>query len=235
MSRYESTSEAHFDSIAKDYDHYKKKNRYYYNTIKKILKKLITEPRNSSILEVGCGTGDILHSLKPGTGLGVDASIKMVSQAKKKYGGEKNLSFLVGRAEELELESIYDYIVMVDLLEHLDDVGKTLTSLNKIANHKTKIIIITPNHMWSQILYVLEKLRLKMPEGPHSFISLKNIRKTLEEKGFEVVEDGYRLILPLNIPVISETVNNLFYKIPPLKKLGLIQYSVSKKLEVSST
>ena len=42
-------------------------------------------PEKSNILELGCGNGHLLASLKPNYGLGIDFSKKLVKEAKKKH------------------------------------------------------------------------------------------------------------------------------------------------------
>jgi len=55
--------QSHFDGIASEYDYWKKKNAYYHSTIKAFLGKII--PKESHVLEIGCGTGEILAYLRP--------------------------------------------------------------------------------------------------------------------------------------------------------------------------
>ena len=41
--------------------------------------------KNSSILELGCGTGNLIGNLSPSYGIGVDISDEMVKIAENKY------------------------------------------------------------------------------------------------------------------------------------------------------
>jgi len=79
MNNKDKSSESHFDKIAKDYDFYKKKNWYYYKNLKRVLLGNIPNTENKSVLEIGCGTGDMISSLNPKYGLGTDISIFYVS------------------------------------------------------------------------------------------------------------------------------------------------------------
>ena len=65
-----------FDILSSDRLKWIKKNKYYYEDKEKYHRFLI--PENHSILELGCGTGDLLSSLKPSHGVGVDFSSKMI-------------------------------------------------------------------------------------------------------------------------------------------------------------
>ena len=81
----------HFNDIAEEYDYFKKRNKFYYDNLKSLLKKII--PTNKIVLEIGCGTGDLLAYLKPKKGYGYDISGEMIKIAKSKYGSKKNLRF----------------------------------------------------------------------------------------------------------------------------------------------
>jgi len=67
--------QSHFDQIAFSYDEYKRRNWYYYQRLKTLLQGLI--PPGKRVLEVGCGTGDVLASLAPSFGVGIDVSKNM--------------------------------------------------------------------------------------------------------------------------------------------------------------
>src|SRR3989344_4041488 len=116
--------ENHFNIIAKDYDYWKNKNWYYYRNLKTLYGSFI--PANSRIWEIGCGTGDILASLEPSTGLGTDISEEMINMAKQKYSGKINLKFkatdITEAIKTTETEN-YDYIIMVDVLEHIKNMN----------------------------------------------------------------------------------------------------------------
>src|SRR4030042_5141660 len=106
-----------FDSAAKDRKHWKKKNRYYYKKITQFMKFVI--PEGSSVLEIGCSTGDLLNDLKPFNGVGIDFSVNMIEIAKKNY---PQLTFIEMDAEDFNLDYKFDYIILSDLIGYLDDV-----------------------------------------------------------------------------------------------------------------
>src|SRR5215471_4598965 len=79
-------------------------------------------PESAHVLELGCGTGDLLAALKPSFGVGVDFSAGMIAQARKAH---PELTFLVGDIEDAafvrSLPGPFDAIVVVDTLGALDD------------------------------------------------------------------------------------------------------------------
>ena len=62
----------HFEGIAGEYDRWKEMSAYYYRLLAGIYREHV--PEGASVLEIGCGTGTLLHALRPSRGLGVDVS-----------------------------------------------------------------------------------------------------------------------------------------------------------------
>lgn len=209
--------EKHFDKVAADYDFYKKKNSFYYQNLKKLLARLI--PRESRVLEIGCGTGDLVHHLRPEKGVGYDISSEMISISKSKYLNSKNLTFTTKWPKEK-----FDYIFMSDVIEHLEKPEKTLNEITKLMNKNTKLVITMANPLWEPILMIGEKLGAKMPEGPHKRIRYQDIKTLCKKAGMKVIKHDYRLLVPVKIPIITSFANKYLEKL--LKPLCFIEYFV---------
>jgi ubiquinone/menaquinone biosynthesis C-methylase UbiE len=111
----------YFDDIASRRDYWKQKNRYYYDYVENNLLPFLIPP-GRRVLEVGCGTGDLLAQLKPSMGLGIDISEKMVQIARQKYRNN-NLKFKTAQIGEIEESGEpFDFIVLSDLVGFLADV-----------------------------------------------------------------------------------------------------------------
>jgi ubiquinone/menaquinone biosynthesis C-methylase UbiE len=211
----------HFDKISKEYDYWKKKNYYYYDTIKEFVRRII--PPGNKVLEVGCGTGDILAHVKPGTGVGVDISPEMVSIAAKKH---PEYRFVAGAIEDLDLGEKFDYIIVVDVMDHVQDVHDVFKALFKLCHPATKIILTTINPWWDPVLDLAEKVGAKMPEGPHNFIEKRNLETMAEAADLKISYSGYLLLFPKYIPVFSYLVNSIGTRLWPLYKMSFVQYMI---------
>lgn len=214
----------YFNSIAKDRDKWKKKNRYYYRELENLLKFFI--PNRDSILEVGCGTGDFLNALKPKEGVGIDISREMIDLSKKKY---PEYEFYVMDAEDMAIKRKFDYVIMSDLLGHLEDVWQAFRQLDSVIKPETRIIVTYYNFLWEPILRLAERLNLKMRQKVQNWLSLADIENLLNLNGYEVIKKGRRFLLPIYIPLISELVNRYLAKIPILEKMCLLQYLIARK------
>jgi ubiquinone/menaquinone biosynthesis C-methylase UbiE len=219
----------HFEEVAPKYDWYKERAWYYYDWVKKISRMHIPLAQHKRVLELGCGTGDVLAYLNPKYGLGIDISENMITIAKQKHKGRKNLQFAVGAGETLNVKGRYDVILMPDVIEHLADVRKTFKRLEAIADEKTKIIVTMINPIWEPILMAGEKMGRKMPEGPHNRITFKELRHILAGLGLEVVCRSFYVFVPVHIPFVSNPFNAVFNRLPLVRRLGLIEVLEIKK------
>ena len=59
----------------------------------------VVEAHPERVLEVGCGTGDLLAALKPKEGIGVDISPRLIEEARRKH---PLIDFVVADAEPLD-------------------------------------------------------------------------------------------------------------------------------------
>jgi len=214
----------HFDQTAPSYDFFKRRNWYYYLNLKRLARKFI--PKGGTVLEIGAATGDILFSLEPSKGVGIDISPKMIELARQKYKDRPNLEFYSLSADRLDQSLSFDYIVLVDVVEHVENLPELAGQIRKASSPGTTIFVSMANPLWEPVLLLLEKLNMKMPEGKHNRMPAGDIIKIFRDNGLGLDTHGFYLILPAYIPLISEPLNRIFSKIPLFKRLCLIEYLV---------
>ncbi len=149
---------------------------------------MIDQDKRSKILDIGCGTGEILAYFLPRRGLGVDLSEKMIRSAREKYGQNKNLFFKVGDIEKQAIEGNFDYILLNDVIEHLMDIERAFENISRSMTSQTTLVVSMANPWWEPLLMILEKLHLKMPEGPHKRISEGEFEAILGKNKLGILE-----------------------------------------------
>jgi ubiquinone/menaquinone biosynthesis C-methylase UbiE len=217
MSKY-------FNSIAQKREKWNKKNYYYHKLLGRYYSYLI--PKESKVLEVGCGTGDLLNSVNPGYGVGLDISEELIKIARNKYS---NYKFIVSDAENFEFNENFDYVIISDLIGFLLDIQNALKNIKKVCHDKTRIIINSYNYLWEPALKIAEFFRFKQKQPLLNWLSVKDIIGLLELEGFETVKVDKKILLPKNIPVFNYLFNNLVSNLPILNSLSLVNFIVARK------
>jgi SAM-dependent methyltransferase len=213
----------YFNSNAYKRDRWKRRNPYYYREMEKFYRFAI--PEGERVLELGCGTGDLLNVVAPGWGVGIDFSESMLSIARSKY---PHLEFKNMDAHQLVLEESFDAIILSDLIGDLEDVLVVFQQLHKVSIPETRIIISYYNYLWEPVLKLGEWLHLKTKQSLQNWLPMADVTNLLELSGFEAVRRGTRLLLPLNVPLVSWIMNRILAPVPVLRQLCLVEYIVAR-------
>jgi ubiquinone/menaquinone biosynthesis C-methylase UbiE len=85
------------------------------------------------VLEIGCGTGELLNAVQPSYGVGVDFFEEMIKIASASFPAYK---FMIDDIEELRLNEKFDYVIMSDLAMSLWDIQKAFQCLHNVCHEK---------------------------------------------------------------------------------------------------
>ncbi|HLF17342.1 MAG TPA: bifunctional class I SAM-dependent methyltransferase/glycosyltransferase family 2 protein [Candidatus Omnitrophota bacterium] len=209
----------HFDELAPQYDMYKRKNRYYYDNIKTFIQKSV-QPK-CRVLEIGCGTGEILAVTQASYGVGIDISREMVKIAQKKFPG---LHFIHSSVEDFESDEKFDFIIMTDLIHHVYDVMTVFEKIYRFCHPQTRVIVTYVNPWWDPLYKLAEKCGWKAPDVPLNYLDMRNIGKILELVDFKINQTGYLLSSPIFIPLLSYLANSLGVRLWGFNKLSFVSY-----------
>lgn len=225
----------YFENLASKRDKWKRRNSFYHKILEKHFSFVI--PEGSRVLELGCGTGDLLHSVKPSAGVGVDFSEGMIKLAREKY---PDLEFIHADALTFDTNEEFDYIIISDLLSSLWDIQAMFRNLKKIVTSRTKIIITTYNYLWEPVLRLGEILGIKARQPLQSWLSIKDIQNLLYLEDFEIVKVDRKLLVPKYIPLVNFIFNTILSNLPGLDHFNLVNFitarqNVQKDMQYSTT
>jgi 2-polyprenyl-6-hydroxyphenyl methylase/3-demethylubiquinone-9 3-methyltransferase len=130
------------------------------------------------VLDVGCGGGILAETLaaEGATVTGIDPSKKSLAAAQE-HARRSGLAidYRRGTAEDLSgagLEGTFDLVFAVDVLEHVDDLERTLTGIAGVLAPGGGLGFLTHNRTIAGFLEVIweeEYVQHTMPEGFHDF------------------------------------------------------------------
>ncbi len=220
---------AHWDDLAATYDDAKAKNSAYYDLLKAVVDAAVPADRRTRVLEIGCGTGQILASLQPGAGLGVDISAEMIDRARAQYADRPELTFAVGDAAEVVEPGAYAAVVSADVLEHVPDWAAVVDAAVDACAPNGVVVLTTPSPGWALPLWILEKTKLKMPEGPHEFVSIRKIAARLRERGCTVDDVRTHGMIPARLAGLGPALSRAAARAPIAKWCGVIQTVIAHR------
>ncbi|MEC8100065.1 MAG: glycosyltransferase [Pseudomonadota bacterium] len=219
-----------YDGLAKSRKNWLKKSSAFHKEDRLIFNEFIMP--KSKILELGCGTGNLLKSLNPVYGVGIDVSKEIIKEAKKEnkginfiQGDISNLSSLLPKREK------FDYIIMSDTIGYLEDVQTTLEILHNFCNKKTRLIISYYSPLWSPIFSLATLMKFKMPEIKTQLLNLNDIKNFLQISKFDVVRVEKKILSPLKIFGLGRILNRYIATLPFFSFFCLRQYVVARSLE----
>lgn len=219
----------YFDSIAPKRVKNRKKHRYYWDDITSYCSYFISE--DSSVLEVGCGTGELIGGLNANDKTGIDFSPAMIEIAKSKY---HEIDFMVMDAMELRFERKFDVIIISNVVGFLPDVQLVFQNLINVCHSQTKIIVSYYSKLWEPVLKFGENIGIKTKTPQQNWLTLQDLNNLFYLAGFDVYRNTRRMILPVYIPLVSEFFNNFLAKLPLFRHLCINHYSFAMPLTSGS-
>jgi len=222
----------HYDRVAPNRDRWIARNAYFHDEDSRYARFLV--PPGLKVLDLGCGTGHLLETLKPAVGVGIDISSNMIDAARRNYPAERNpnLSFEVGDIEKPEtlsgLEGPFDIIILSDTVGLMEDVETTLASLHSLSSNGTRIIVAYYSWLWSPIISLAELLGAKMRQIPLNRLGPEDVSALLELADFDVIKRDWRQLLPRSLFGLGTLVNRSLATLPIIRRLGVRHYVVAR-------
>jgi SAM-dependent methyltransferase len=214
-----------FDEVAGQHARPGPFKRYYNDRLARLVR--FSVPAGASVLDLGCGTGDLLASLEPRRGLGVDFSEEMLQLARERHAGS-DLEFRLAEAETLELEETFDFILLGNLVGDLTDVQRVLARLPALCHPRTRVFVTHFNYLWSPLVRLAEKLGIKPRQREQNWLELADLENLMELAGIASIKSGRDMLVPLRIPLLSELVNDTLGTLPGLSRLSVNEYVVGR-------
>ncbi len=220
---------AYFDHIAPELDRWSRRNRYYYNDLARLHQFII--PPGCRVLEIGCGTGDLLHATAPAVGVGIDFAPAVVAIARQKH---PDLCFYTLDAETLMPDQLavghrqFDYIVLSGSLGYLGDIQAVLQRLQPFCQPHTRLILTFHNYLWEPLLGLAERLGQRRPQPPQNWLSMDDVANLLTVTGYRPLKRGSRFLWPKYLPGVAGLINRYLAPLPLVKHLCLTTFIVAR-------
>jgi SAM-dependent methyltransferase len=175
------------------------------------------------VLELGSGSNALLDGVGPPGSVACDLSIDMLQQRK----AIATTAAVVGAGEQLPFrDGAFDGVYHINVIEHVADVEAVMAEGARVLSRGGMLAAVTPNGNWERWLELAERWQMKIPEGPHAFLTTRALSGAVGP-WFDVVEHRTFLVCPGGPPALSAAVDRL----PGLAALGwgFFQYMVARR------
>jgi SAM-dependent methyltransferase len=217
---------AHWDKVAEKMKAWQSWGRFYGERLAEIHRFLI--PPGQTVLELGCGVGDLLASVDPKIGVGVDFSPRTLELAKQKYPA---LEFVQADAHELDLgDRTFDYIILSEVVNDLWDVKVVLERLSKYSHSGTRLILNYYSRVWEIPLSLTRWLGLAKRNLQQNWLTIEDLNNLLYLSGFEAVRNWREILFPLPVPLVRQFFNKFLVKLWPFNLFALTNFTLARPL-----
>lgn len=207
---------AHYRELAPHYD--QKANATCKAAYRELVARVFAEA--DSVVELGAGSSPLVTELAAPRRVACDLSLDMLRASRAPLGRA------VADAQRLPFaDAAFDGAFCINLLEHAPDPGLVVCEAGRVLRRGGKFLAVTPNGDVEWLLDLLERFRLKLPEGPHRFLTFADLR-SLGGDQFSTVEHERFLALPVGPWGLARHVDRVN---PSRRRSGLFQYVVMER------
>ncbi len=174
------------------------------------------------VLELGAGPSPALAALNAPFRVASDLSQGMLRANPNLRGMQR----ITADAQCLPFaQESFDAVFCINVLEHVPAPGRLMEEAARVLRPGGLFFAITPNGGVAWLLELLEQLHLKLPEGPHRFLSLPELHGLLPAPLHAEIHRRF-LAFPAGSPALVHAVDRL---VSAGDGLGLFQYLVARK------
>jgi len=179
-----------------------KATRYYRTWLARYYNLYI--PAGASVLEIGCGSGELLAQIQAGRKVGVDLSATQIAAARSRL---PDAEFHVQSGEALDLSERFDYIILSETLNFSADVQLLLERLHAVSHPDSRLVLNIYSTLWRPVLTMAEWLGLRPRQPQSSWISMADIRNLLQLADWSLVVSQPRILLPIRCLGLEHALN----------------------------
>lgn len=165
--------------------------------VKKIVLPLLEKNKELKILDIGCGTGQLIKEIsdkyKMVNYLGIDVAENMIDIAKKNNKG-KNIKFKISSIETFDTVDRYDIIICTHAFPYFPDKEGMIKKIAGLCNKKGQVIIV--NSSTNNLKDLIINFFLKATTSKARYLSIDNMKKLfktakLKVKNIEIIRERF--------------------------------------------
>ncbi|UCG33983.1 MAG: class I SAM-dependent methyltransferase, partial [Phycisphaerales bacterium] len=200
------------------------RHRYYYQRLNKLIGHIVLP--GSRVLDIGCMRGDMLASLTPAYGVGIDICPTAVEAARQRH---PDLHFRVLAGEDAaELNETFDYVILSNVIGEVYDFRILLEAVRSVCHPRTRVVISSYSRLWQPVLTLADWLRSRTALTADNWLPPDEVDNMLHLADFEVIRRHNSILLPLGVPIVAELFNRWISPLPIINHLCLQSFCIAR-------
>jgi SAM-dependent methyltransferase len=193
--------------------------------LRETLKRWI--PQDASVLDVGCGTGELLAALPNHDRVGIALSAEAAAEAKRCY---PDTTIEVADIDALPRGRQFDAVICNRLCHSVLDIRSLLVSLRERLSDQGRLYLVTYNYLWEMPTRLAELAGFKLPAPTSNWLSHSDFENLFGITGLEMVRFEDRMLLPAEVPGLATILNRYLGKLPGCQRLSMYRiYALRKR------
>jgi len=184
---------------------------YFYKLIRRYL-ALYIRPEDV-VYEVDPSSGDLLKGFPNGKALQLN---------RKSPAGVKNS--LKGKTASL------DYLLLHGPVHYEHDIQSYFDEVRKLCNEKTRLIVTYYSSLWKPFIGFATLIRLRKKRPESNWLSHEDIDNLLLLSGFQKIRLDSKILIPINIPIISWFANRYLAPLPVFRYFTLVNIAIARPI-----
>lgn len=154
----------------------------------KIVVPLIKKNEKLRILDIGCGTGQLVYELSKRNEnvnyLGIDVAHNMINEAKKNNLKDKNIKFKAISIEKFNTKDKFDIIICTHAFPYFPNKEEILKKMYKMCNKGANVIIV--NSSTNSLKDLIINFFLKATTSKAKYLSIDEMKKLFNKVKFNI-------------------------------------------------
>ncbi len=125
-----------------------------------------------AVLEIGAGAHPLVGLLDAPVRVACGLTPEMLRQANATGVSRVVCDSLAAPFRECSFDALFS----INVIEHVPDPAAFVYGSARLLKPNGKLVLVTPNGGFTWLLDLLEQAKLKLPEGPHRFVTTKELR-----------------------------------------------------------
>lgn len=169
--------------------------------VETLVDEFLTEEmvRGKEALDVGCGLGFFSQRLHDRGAIvtACDLGPNLVAETARRVGCRAEVADALRLADHFGRDR-FDLVVSSECVEHTPDPAEALRQMARVVKPGGYIAVSTPNLLWSPVVKLATKLKLRPFDGHENFSTWRSLERPLEENGIVILKEKGLHLFPFH-------------------------------------